>query len=379
MYYLKQGNVLTLVQEDQSNYESDTSKNSGKTSLNMDSIMKRLFTLKNKRPIIDFLNSIYGDDIGYEAEVNYPNVENLNRNINSVILSFRADLYIEVTDKGKLYDYAIEFQTKYEKDMGIRIFRYGFDKAVKNFMELNKNTIDISFPEPYLIVLEKEKGLEDKINLRIKFPKQGNFNYEINVLKYWEYDIQRLYEENKYLLYPLQLFNYRRFMERLKESKQPEELKKEKVEKINIHILITIKNTLEAISEAYKCDKITLEDYNEMLSVIQNLNDYFIDTYNYYKGLSKEVEIMFKSFYDPEVEKRGIVIGFEKGIQKGIQKGIEQGIEQGIEKGVQQGQDKAKVEIARNLLRKGMSLEFVVETTELSLDLVKEIAKGIMS
>ncbi|EQB87914.1 hypothetical protein M918_06745 [Clostridium sp. BL8] len=88
---------------------------------------------------------------------------------------------------------------------------------------------------------------------------------------------------------------------------------------------------------------------------------------------------MFKSFYDPEVEKRGIVIGFEKGIQKGIQKGIEQGIEQGIEKGVQQGQDKAKVEIARNLLRKGMSLEFVVETTELSLDLVKEIAKGIMS
>ncbi|WP_017416618.1 hypothetical protein [Clostridium tunisiense] len=347
MYYLKQGNVITLVQEEDSNYESDTNNNSKKTSLNMDSIMKRLFTLKNKKPIIDFLNSIYGDDIGYDAEVYYPNVENLNRNINNGLLSFRADLYIEVTYRDKLYDYAIEFQTKYEKDMGIRIFRYGFDKAVKNLTELDKNTIIINFPEPYLIVLEKEKGLEDQITLEINFPKKEGIHYEINVLKYWEYDLQKLHEENKYLLYPLQLFNYRRFMERLRESKQAEEIKKAKIEKINEHILITIKNTLEAISEAYKCGKITLEDYNEMLSVIQNLNDYFIDTYNYYKGLSKEVEVMFKSFYDPEVEKRG--------------------------------EQKGKENTARNLLRKGMSYEFVAETTELSLQRVKEIAKEIMN
>ncbi|EQB87900.1 putative transposase/invertase (TIGR01784 family) [Clostridium punense] len=152
-------------------------------------------------------------------------------------------------------------------------------------------------------------------------------------------------------------------MDNLKISKQWEEEKKISVEKINVHILNTIKNPLEAISEAYRCDKITLEDYNEMLSVIQNLNDYFIDTYNYYKVLSQEVEVMFKSFYDPEVEKMGIVKGFEKE----------------IEKGMQQGQDKAKVEIARRLLRKGMSYEFVAEITELSLEGVKELAKEIMS
>lgn len=266
MYYLKQGNVITLVHEEDSNYESDTSINSSKTSLNMDSIMKRLFTLKNKKPIIDFLNSIYGDDIGYDAMVYYPNVENLNRNINNGLLSFRADLYIEVAYKDKLYDYAIEFQTKYEKDMGIRIFRYGFDKAVKNFIGLNKSNLDITFPEPYLIVLEKEKGLEDKLTLNINFPKQGNIRYEVKVLKYWEYNLQKLHDENKYLLYPLQLFNYRRFMENLKTSKQSDQKKKVSVEKINAHILTTIKNTLQAINEAYKCGNINLEDYNEMLS-----------------------------------------------------------------------------------------------------------------
>jgi hypothetical protein len=65
-------------------------------------------------------------------------------------------------------------------------------------------------------------------------------------------------------------------MENIKKSQQSELKKKISVEKINVHILTTIKNTLESISDAYKWGKITLEDYNEMLSVIQTLNDYFI-------------------------------------------------------------------------------------------------------
>gem|GEM_PF-229841 len=355
MYYLRHGNVITLIKEEDLNYENNSKETLKKTSLNMDSIMKRLFTLSNKKPIIDFLNSIYGDDIGSDARITYPNVENINRNINNEILNFRADMYIEVTYNEKIYEYALEFQTKYEKEMGIRIFRYGFDRAVKGFTELNKNTLTINFPEPYIIVLERENELEDKIILQINFPKKESISYEINVLKYWEYNLQKLHEENKYLLYPLQLFNYRRFMERLKESKQCDGAKKLKIEKLNIHIKTVIYNTLQAINEAYKCGKITLEDYNEMLSIIQNLNDYFIDTYNYYKGLSKEVETMFKSFYDPEVEKRGE----ERGEQIGIEKGAEK--------------------VARNLLRKGFSVDFVVEITELSLEKVKEIAEEFMN
>lgn len=39
---------------------------------------------------------------------------------------------------------------------------------------------------------------------------------------------------------------------------------------------IALEKSLEDISEVYKYGKITLEDYNEMLSVIPNLNNYFI-------------------------------------------------------------------------------------------------------
>jgi len=61
---------------------------------------------------------------------------------------------------------------------------------------------------------------------------------------------------------------------------------------------------------------------------------------------SEEVDTVFKTFYDPEVEKRGAVKSSER--------------------------------IARNLLYKGFSIEIVAETTELSLERVKEIAKEIM-
>ncbi|WP_017416656.1 hypothetical protein [Clostridium tunisiense] len=52
---------------------------------------------------------------------------------------------------------------------------------------------------------------------------------------------------------------------------------------------------------------------------------------------------MFKSFYDPEVEKRGA----EKNAER----------------------------IAKNLLLKGFNIEIVAEITELNLERVKEIAK----
>ncbi|MBP2023426.1 SOS response regulatory protein OraA/RecX [Clostridium punense] len=56
---------------------------------------------------------------------------------------------------------------------------------------------------------------------------------------------------------------------------------------------------------------------------------------------------MFKSFYDPEVEKMGA--------------------------------QKEKENIARNLLRKGFNIEIVAETTELSLERVKELAKEVVN
>ena len=53
-------------------------------------------------------------------------------------------------------------------------------------------------------------------------------------------------------------------------------------------------------------------DFHSMLLAIQNLIEYLNRNYIDDENLEKEVNIMTKSLYDPEVEKKGI----EKGIEK---------------------------------------------------------------
>jgi len=64
-------------------------------------------------------------------------------------------------------------------------------------------------------------------------------------------------------------------------------------------------------------------------------------------------------------ERDYVVSAEEKGLAKGIQKGIEQGIEKGIEKG--------KIEVARNLLKAGVAIEVVTQSTGLKKDEIEKL------
>ncbi|MFA6942185.1 MAG: hypothetical protein WCQ54_14610, partial [Clostridiaceae bacterium] len=61
-------------------------KDDYKPHIQMDLIMKKLFTIKNPRPIIDFINAIYGDDISCDAKITYSDKEIINRESNSAKL-----------------------------------------------------------------------------------------------------------------------------------------------------------------------------------------------------------------------------------------------------------------------------------------------------
>jgi hypothetical protein len=174
--------------------------------LEMDHIMKSLFKLNNKRPLIDFLNAIYGDNISYNAKIKYGDKE-INQApdvMSSHYMRFYADMYIHAEVVGRTFDYEIEFQTVFDDNISIRLFRYGFEKAEsENRLETSKDTITIRFPEPYLILLEGNRDTPDKVNLRLEIPKQGHFTYSCKVMKYWTYDLSKLADSNMYLLYPV--------------------------------------------------------------------------------------------------------------------------------------------------------------------------------
>ena len=92
-------------------------------------------------------------------------------------------------------------------------------------------------------------------------------------------------------------------------------------------------------------------DFHSMLLAIQNLIEYLNRNYIDDENLEKEVNIMTKSLYDPEVEK--------KGIKKGIEKGIE----------------KNQVEIVLNMLGEGLDEATISRFTKIDIERVIEIIK----
>jgi predicted transposase/invertase (TIGR01784 family) len=63
-----------------------------------------------------------------------------------------------------------------------------------------------------------------------------------------------------------------------------------------------------------------------------------------------------------------LAVRFEEGMEKGLEKGMEKGLEKGLEKG--------RVEIARNALAEGASVEFVNKITGLDMETIKNISLG---
>ncbi|MDR0616357.1 MAG: Rpn family recombination-promoting nuclease/putative transposase [Synergistaceae bacterium] len=59
---------------------------------------------------------------------------------------------------------------------------------------------------------------------------------------------------------------------------------------------------------------------------------------------------------------KGLEEGLEKGLEEGLQKGLEKGLEEGLEKGLEEGLTK----VARNLLKKGIDINLIIEATGLS-------------
>ncbi|EOD8957011.1 Rpn family recombination-promoting nuclease/putative transposase [Providencia stuartii] len=56
----------------------------------------------------------------------------------------------------------------------------------------------------------------------------------------------------------------------------------------------------------------------------------------------------------------------DKGVKAGWEKGHQQGLEEGIEKGIEKGKHEANLATARTLLKNGISLELIMESTGLS-------------
>ncbi|WP_300856920.1 hypothetical protein [uncultured Clostridium sp.] len=323
-----------------------------KEKVKLDEVLKFLFSTSNK-VLVKLLNGIFDEKFDVdEVELTVSNNEFVEDDLGIL----RGDMFFDILNKNhNKASYHIEFQTKNDNTMIVRMFEYGFKKGkeqLKNSKKFKEEIKTIYFPKQKVIFFEENKSIKNQLKLKIIFPDEQEIIYTVDVIKYWEYTDKELKEKKMYPLMPLQLFNLRKELEK---AHNKNDLKKIK------ELSKKAKNLAEKLAkesaQLFEEDEILGEDFHKMLLAIQNLIEYLNRNYMKDENIENEVNKMTKTLYDPEVEKRGI----EKGIKQGIEQGREQGIKSAIEK----------------MLLKGMKETDVANILDTDISLVKEILKKI--
>ena len=294
-----------------------------KERVKLDEVLKFLFSTSHQ-VLVKLLNGIFDEDFKIEeVELAVSNNEFIEDDLGIL----RGDIFFDLSQKARdKVSYHIEFQTKNDHTMVVRMFEYGFKKGKEQARgtRSREDIRTIYFPKQKVIFFEENNRIKDALELRIIFPNDQQVFYTVPVMKYWEYTDEELREKKMYPLIPLQLFSLRKELEKAQQKQDIQRIK---------DLSLTAKNLASKLAyeakQLFEEDEILGEDFHKLLLAIQNLIEYMNRNYFNNQEIEDEVSRMTKTLYDPEVERRGIKKGIEQGIEQGIEKGIEKGIEQG--------------------------------------------------
>jgi len=285
--------------------------------IKLDQMTKMLFRL-SKNVTINLLNGLFNENYNpREVDLDYGNSEFIDEKLRKR----NGDIYLTVHNGNKSINYHIELQTLNDSSMAIRMFRYGFEKAVEQADISAKEKIKLYFPKQIVIFLEENNNIKEALSLSLELPDGNDVLFEVPVMKYWEYSSKDLKDKKMYALLPLQVFNVRKSIIGIEKSSKSDI---EKAQLINLEIkrlMNIIKETLSIVDDLSRSKEILGSDLEKILLVLNNISEYLYNNYGEYEKVSKEVFVMLKTLVDPVVMNEGI----EKGIQKGIEKGIEKG------------------------------------------------------
>lgn len=213
-----------------------------KEKIKLDQMMKIMFKL-SKKVTVNLLNALFDENYDYKkVKIEYGNGEFLLNNLKRI----QADMFITVQSEKRSVNYHIEFQTQNDKAMAIRMFRYGFEKALELACNQEGEEIILDFPKQLVIYLEENQNIKDVIVLQIRKPDGDIERYEFPTMKYWEYTQEDLINKKMYALLPFQVFNMRKWIESISNSNRTHQ---EKAQLINIEFKKLIK-VIESVGKS---------------------------------------------------------------------------------------------------------------------------------
>jgi len=311
--------------------------------------MKHLFSV-SKPTLVKMMNSLFKADFDPETvEIIQTNPEFGDFELEII----RGDMFLRFRDTAEEADakpnhFHIEFQTRRDRLIGIRVFGYAFNKAKENERLENADDdgeIVLYMPKSLVIhVEEHEKIPKDRYRVKIIFTDENNketlINYTVPVLRYWEYDEKRLIAEKLYPLLPLQLFMLRSELEKMARRKNPQG-KRETIGKIRVI-------AERVVREAHRLGdigEIGDEDIEKITTAIGELFKHLNDKYRADANLNEEVSDMIKTLYDERV--------FIK------------------------GKKERDIEIAKDMLLDGEPVSKIIKYTKLTEKEIREIEKAL--
>lgn len=284
-----------------------------KEKVKLDEVLKYLFSTSNK-VLVKLINSIFGESFETdEIEITISNNEFVEGDLGIL----RGDMFFDILDKDNVKaSYHIEFQTRNDSTMVVRMFEYGFVKGkeqLRGYKEVKSNhdIRTIYFPRQKVIFFEENRNIKDTLNLRIVFPDGQDIIYKVDVMKYWQYTSDELKDQKMYPLIPLKLFSLRKELEKAQDKNDIE-----KIKKLSYTARELARSLAHEAKELFEADEILGDDFYRMLLAIGNLIEYLNKNYFNDEKIEDEVITMTKTLYDPEVEKRGVQIGLKQGVQK---------------------------------------------------------------
>lgn len=285
-------------------------KDVSKEKIKLDQMMKVLFKL-SKKVMINLLNGLFNEDYDYrKVRMEYSNSEFVDDDFERLY----GDVFITIRTENKSFSYHIEFQTLNDNSMAIRMFRYGFEKAVEQYGdEIGCETI-LYYPKQLVIFLEENKNIKNELYFRLRLPDEQEIKFKVPVMKYWEYCAEDLKDKKMYALLPLQVFKSRKSIKAIYDNAGIRH--EEKARLINNEfekLIVVIKSTLGIVGELYSSSEIIGSDLEKILRVLTNITEYLYKKYGEYTSVSKEVENMVTTLYNPAIKEEGIREGIEKG------------------------------------------------------------------
>jgi len=322
-------------------------KEVSKEKIKLDQMMKVLFKL-SKKVMVNLLNGLFNEDYDYnKVSLEYSNSEFIDDDFGRLY----GDVFITIRTDNKSFSYHIEFQTLNDNSMAIRMFRYGFEKAVEQCGDdINTETI-LYYPKQLVIFLEENKNIRDELYFKLKLPDEQEIKFKVPVMKYWEYGAEDLKNKKMYALLPLQVFKSRKSIKSIYDN--PNISHEEKARLINNEfkkLIVVIKNTIDIIGELYNSNEIIGSDMEKILRVLTNISEYLYKKYGDYSNVGKEVENMVTTLYNPVIKEEGIKEGIKEGTKK----------------------------VAINMLKENMDIDLIVKLTGLTKEDVLILKQEIL-